>query len=74
MANPRLVNASGERVEPYQRAGRDPRRLDERQRVGMLRRRHAVDRPRARFRSDVDGPGAAGAVRPLPNGDVLIHA
>ena len=63
VANPRLVSAAGERVQRVCRARGDPDGFDERQCLGMLRRRDAVDRPRAHLRPDVDGPGAARAFR-----------
>ena len=63
VANPRLVKRSGRTRRAVRRTAGDSRRLDERQCVRMLRGRNAVDWARAHFRSDVDGPGAAGAVR-----------
>ena len=64
VANPRTVDTSGKAGLGLRRPGSDSRRRHERQRVGVLFRRHAVDRPRPRIRPDDDGSGAARTVRP----------
>ena len=71
--NPRRVSATGERVQPF--AGPVAILVDALSGSARSVSPGACSRSGgARFRSAQHGPGAAGAVHRLPNGDVLIHA
>ena len=63
VVNPREVDAESRAVPVYYRPGCHCRGRDERQRLGMFHRGHAVDRPGARVRADDDGSGLARTFR-----------
>ncbi len=74
-ANPRLVNAAGERVEPFDGPARHPGGRDD----AAARRNASPAGMQALGRARVFGQTSMGQALPaffdkLPNGDLLIHA